>query len=119
EILEAAAELAEGADAARRLRRGRVNIVSCPRCGRNSFDTHGFIERWKDRLYALQKPVTIAVMGCVVNGPGEARHADVGITGAGDSILIFRNGRITRTMDVHGGDISEADRAFTEELAKI
>ncbi|MDR2314720.1 MAG: (E)-4-hydroxy-3-methylbut-2-enyl-diphosphate synthase [Spirochaetaceae bacterium] len=113
EILNAAAEMGSS-----RACRG-VRIISCPRCGRNGFDTHGFIDRWKERLYALQKPVTIAVMGCAVNGPGEAKCADLGITGAGNSILIFRNGRITRTMKIHNGDMSEADRAFTEELARL
>ncbi len=91
-----------------------VVLVSCPRCGRNGFDVHGFIERWRDRLYSLNKDVTIAVMGCVVNGPGEARHADLGITGAGDKVLIFRQGAVVRTLTVE-----EADAAFEEELKKL
>jgi (E)-4-hydroxy-3-methylbut-2-enyl-diphosphate synthase len=91
-----------------------VRIVSCPRCGRNSFDTHGFTERWQPRLYSLKKDVTVAVMGCVVNGPGEARHADLGITGAGDKVLIFRRGNIIRTLRAE-----EADTAFLEELEKL
>jgi (E)-4-hydroxy-3-methylbut-2-enyl-diphosphate synthase len=113
EILNAAAEFG-----CTRARRG-VQLISCPRCGRNGFDTHGFIDRWKERLYALEKPLTIAVMGCAVNGPGEARHADLGITGAGNSILIFRNGKITRTIRISDGNMGEADRAFKEELAKV
>jgi (E)-4-hydroxy-3-methylbut-2-enyl-diphosphate synthase len=91
-----------------------VNIVSCPRCGRNSFDTHGFTQRWLERLYALDKDVTVAVMGCVVNGPGEARHADLGITGAGNKVLLFARGRAIRTIDA-----ADADRAFQEELEKL
>jgi (E)-4-hydroxy-3-methylbut-2-enyl-diphosphate synthase len=91
-----------------------VRIVSCPRCGRNSFDTHGFTEKWLPRLYSLKKDVTVAVMGCVVNGPGEARHADLGITGAGDKVLIFRRGNIIRTLQAE-----EADTAFLEELEKL
>jgi (E)-4-hydroxy-3-methylbut-2-enyl-diphosphate synthase len=91
-----------------------VNIVSCPRCGRHSFDTHGFTERWLKRLYALNKNITVAIMGCVVNGPGEARHADLGITGAGDKVLIFRHGKVIRTIDA-----AEADKAFEEELVKL
>jgi (E)-4-hydroxy-3-methylbut-2-enyl-diphosphate synthase len=91
-----------------------VRIVSCPRCGRNSFDTHGFTEKWLSRLYSLDKDITVAVMGCVVNGPGEARHADLGITGAGDKVLIFRHGTIIRTIRVE-----EADAAFSEELEKL
>jgi (E)-4-hydroxy-3-methylbut-2-enyl-diphosphate synthase len=53
-------------------------------------------------------------MGCVVNGPGEARHADLGITGAGDKVLLFSHGEAIRTIDA-----AEADRAFREELEKI
>lgn len=93
--------------------RGAI-IVSCPRCGRNSFDTHAFTERWKERLYTLQKDVTVAIMGCAVNGPGEARHADIGITGAGNKVLIFRHGQVVRTVD-----LSDADEAFQEELNKL
>jgi (E)-4-hydroxy-3-methylbut-2-enyl-diphosphate synthase len=91
-----------------------VTIVSCPRCGRNDFDTHGFTDRWMERLYSLKKDCTIAVMGCAVNGPQEAKHADLGITGAGGKALIFRRGRITRIVAV-----DEADAAFKEELERL
>lgn len=91
-----------------------IILVSCPRCGRNSFDTHEFTERWRDTLYTLKKDVTIAVMGCPVNGPGEAKHADLGITGAGDRVLIFRHGTIVRTVDR-----DQADEAFRQELEKL
>ena len=92
---------------------GGVRIVSCPRCGRSGFDTHGFIERWQSRFYAMDKDITVAIMGCVVNGPEEARHADLGITGAGDKVLIFRKGKVVRTIDA-----AAADAAFGEELEK-
>jgi (E)-4-hydroxy-3-methylbut-2-enyl-diphosphate synthase len=91
-----------------------VNIVSCPRCGRNSFDTHAFTQRWLETLYALDKDLTVAVMGCVVNGPGEARHADLGITGAGSKVLLFAHGETIRTIDA-----ADADQAFREELEKL
>jgi (E)-4-hydroxy-3-methylbut-2-enyl-diphosphate synthase len=89
-------------------------IISCPRCGRNSFDTHDFTRRWVSRLYSLKKDITIAVMGCAVNGPGEARHADLGITGAGDRVLIFRWGKVVRTVEA-----ARADAAFEEELGRF
>jgi (E)-4-hydroxy-3-methylbut-2-enyl-diphosphate synthase len=108
EILGALADL-RGAKGPRGLR-----IVSCPRCGRSSFDTHGFTARWLSRLYSLPKDATVAVMGCVVNGPGEAREADLGITGTGDKVLLFRHGRVIRTIRVE-----EADAAFAEELEKL
>jgi (E)-4-hydroxy-3-methylbut-2-enyl-diphosphate synthase len=91
-----------------------VVIVSCPRCGRNGFDTHAFTQRWQDTLYAMDKDVTIAIMGCAVNGPGEARHADLGITGAGNKVLLFRHGEVIRTTTA-----ADADGAFREELEKL
>jgi (E)-4-hydroxy-3-methylbut-2-enyl-diphosphate synthase len=99
-------------------RSGGVRIVSCPRCGRNGFDVHGFVSRWQTELMSLDKDITVAVMGCVVNGPGEGKHADIGITGAGDSVLIFRHGEIVRTVSVADG-FAAADQAFREELAKL
>jgi (E)-4-hydroxy-3-methylbut-2-enyl-diphosphate synthase len=91
-----------------------VRIVSCPRCGRHGFDTHGFTERWLPRLYSLDRDITVAIMGCAVNGPGEARRADLGITGAGDRVLIFRYGQVIRTIGAE-----DADKAFGEELEKL
>ncbi len=99
-------------------RPGGVNIVSCPRCGRNGFDVHGFVNRWQSELLALNRDITVAVMGCVVNGPGEGKHADIGITGAGDKVIIFRQGQVVRTIDT-ASDTGAADRAFREELEKL
>jgi (E)-4-hydroxy-3-methylbut-2-enyl-diphosphate synthase len=115
EVLAGREILGAVADSTGQSQAGRgIVIVSCPRCGRNGFDTHEFTERWRDRLYSLKKDATIAIMGCAVNGPGEARHADLGITGAGDKIVIFRHGLLVRTVAP-----SEADAAFEEELAKL
>jgi (E)-4-hydroxy-3-methylbut-2-enyl-diphosphate synthase len=91
-----------------------VRIVSCPRCGRNSFDSIAFAEAWQTRLYAMDKDITVAIMGCAVNGPEEARHADLGITGTGNKVLIFRHGKLVRTIDS-----CEADAAFQQELEKM
>jgi (E)-4-hydroxy-3-methylbut-2-enyl-diphosphate synthase len=108
EIIAAAAQLApENA----KLKPCGVNIVSCPRCGRHGFDTHGFTSRWLQRLYALNKDITVAIMGCEVNGPTEAKHADLGITGAGDKVLIFKRGKVIKTVTA-----AEADIVFEEEL---
>jgi (E)-4-hydroxy-3-methylbut-2-enyl-diphosphate synthase len=99
-------------------RPARVRIVSCPRCGRNGFDVHAFVSRWQRELLSLDKEITVAVMGCVVNGPGEGKHADIGITGAGDRVLIFRHGETVRTVSVADG-FEAADEAFREELGKL
>ncbi|MCL2762530.1 MAG: (E)-4-hydroxy-3-methylbut-2-enyl-diphosphate synthase [Treponema sp.] len=118
EICNAAAEMAgDGAAAvaaANRLRRSGVTIISCPRCGRHGFDTHGFSGRWLPRLYALDRDISIAIMGCEVNGPEEARQADLGITGAGNKVLLFRRGTVVRTVSAE-----EADEAFAKELDLI
>jgi (E)-4-hydroxy-3-methylbut-2-enyl-diphosphate synthase len=94
-----------------------VLLISCPRCGRACFDTINFVERWKTRLYSLDKNCTIAVMGCAVNGPGEAKDADLGVTGAGNSIMIFKQGKVIKTIRVKN-DV-EIDRYFEEELKKL
>lgn len=96
------------------LRRGGVTLVSCPRCGRLGFDVHSFVDRWQNRLLSLDKNITVAVMGCVVNGPGEGKHADIGITGAGDKAIIFKKGKIVRTIDV-----KDADNEFEKELESL
>ena len=117
EICNAAAEIAalDGKPhTAARLRRGGVTVISCPRCGRHRFDTHGFTNRWLPKLYALDREMTVAIMGCEVNGPEEARHADIGITGSGDKALIFRRGAVVRTVPAE-----EADAAFAEEIGLI
>jgi (E)-4-hydroxy-3-methylbut-2-enyl-diphosphate synthase len=93
------------------LRKGGVTLVSCPRCGRMGFDVHSFMQRWQNELLSLKKDVTIAVMGCVVNGPGEGKHADLGIAGGGDSVILFRKGKIIRTIPA-----KDADTEFRKEL---
>jgi (E)-4-hydroxy-3-methylbut-2-enyl-diphosphate synthase len=108
EIIAAAAQLAPGNV---KLKHCGVNIISCPRCGRHGFDTHGFTSRWMQKLYALGKSITVAIMGCEVNGPIEAKHADLGITGAGDKVLIFKHGKVIKTITA-----AEADAVFEEEL---
>ena len=76
-----------------------VDIISCPRCGRSTFDTHKFINSVYEELYRIRKPLKVAVMGCVVNGPGEAEGADVAITGSGRKAVIFKDGKIYRKVD--------------------
>ncbi|MBR5934395.1 MAG: flavodoxin-dependent (E)-4-hydroxy-3-methylbut-2-enyl-diphosphate synthase [Treponema sp.] len=96
------------------LRKGGVTLISCPRCGRLGFDVHGFVDRWQNELLSMDKDITVAVMGCVVNGPGEGKHADIGIAGAGDKAIIFKKGQIIRTID-----IKDADNEFRKELESL
>ncbi len=75
------------------LRRDGVDIISCPTCGRTRIDLIGLVNRVDAALKDCQKPITVAVMGCVVNGPGEAREADIGIAGGDGWGMIFEKGQ--------------------------
>ena len=74
------------------LRKEGVNIISCPTCGRTRIDLIGLVNRVDEALKDCQKPITVAVMGCVVNGPGEAREADIGVAGGDGWGMIFEKG---------------------------
>lgn len=76
-----------------------VRIISCPTCGRTDFDTRSFLAEMQPYFDTIRVPLTIAVMGCVVNGPGEAKHADLGITGIGRKVFLFKAGAIIRETD--------------------
>ena len=95
-------------------RSGGVKLVSCPRCGRLGFDVHGFMERWQNELLSMKKNITVAVMGCVVNGPGEGKHADIGIAGAGNKAIIFKKGQVVKTIDM-----KDADAEFRKALMEL
>jgi len=76
------------------VRKSGVNLVSCPTCGRTSYNMIPIAEELEKRLADCKKQITVAVMGCVVNGPGEAGAADIGIAGGRGEGLIFRHGKI-------------------------
>lgn len=80
------------------IRRRGVEIISCPTCGRTEIDLISMAEEVEKRLQRMEKPIKVAVMGCVVNGPGEAREADVGIAGGKGTGLIFRKGKVIRKV---------------------
>ena len=78
--------------------RGGPKMVSCPTCGRTRIDLIGLASRVEEKLRNVDKDITVAVMGCVVNGPGEAREADIGIAGGKGEGLLFRHGEILRKV---------------------
>lgn len=80
------------------LRQEGPNLIACPTCGRTNIDLISMAEEVERRLAYCKKPVTVAVMGCAVNGPGEASAADVGIAGGKGEGLIFRKGQILRKV---------------------
>ena len=75
------------------LRREGVNIISCPTCGRTQIDLIGLVNQVDEALKNCKKPITVAVMGCIVNGPGEAREADIGIAGGDGCGMLFEKGQ--------------------------
>ena len=76
------------------LRREGPELISCPTCGRTQIDLIPMAKRMAELLKGVDKPITVAVMGCVVNGPGEARHADVGLAGGKGEGVLFKRGEI-------------------------
>ena len=76
----------------------RPEIISCPTCGRTQIDLIGLVEQVNELVKNIDKPIKIAVMGCVVNGPGEAREADIGIAGGRNEGLLFRHGEIIKKV---------------------
>jgi len=89
-------------------------LISCPTCGRTAFDVTGFLEKVQPYMRRIHKNITVAVMGCPVNGPGEAQRADLGITGTGKQVVIFKKGKIIRRESA-----DHAIEAFKEELEKF
>jgi (E)-4-hydroxy-3-methylbut-2-enyl-diphosphate synthase len=96
------------------LRKDVPVLVSCPTCGRTQVDLMKAYNAINDELVYLKKPIKVAVMGCPVNGPGEARDADIGIAGGVNSFLIFRRGKPVKTLKE-----DEAIRYVIEEMKKL
>jgi (E)-4-hydroxy-3-methylbut-2-enyl-diphosphate synthase len=93
--VEAAHDLLRGLG----LRKEGATLISCPTCGRTGIDLIKIANEVEKRLKNVKKPIKVAVMGCVVNGPGEAREADVGIAGGKGRVVIFKKGQVVRTVD--------------------
>ncbi len=93
---------------------GGVKFVSCPTCGRTKIDLIGLTNKVENALRDVKKDITVAVMGCVVNGPGEAKEADIGLAGGDGCAVIFKKDRIV-------GKFSEEDAlaALLEEIDKL
>lgn len=94
------------------LRKKGIRVVSCPRCGRHSFDSQGFLASVEQELATIQKDLTVAIMGCQVNGPGEAKAADIAITGIGNSVFLYEKGELSKKVEPN-----EAKAALMEAIA--
>jgi len=91
-----------------------VVFISCPTCGRTQINLIDIANKVEKALENIEKPIKVAVMGCVVNGPGEAREADIGIAGGKDSAVIFKKGEIIRKVSE-----SEIVEALLDEIKKL
>lgn len=92
---------------------GGVTVISCPTCGRTEIDIISIAKEIEEKTANIRKPLKVAVMGCVVNGPGEAREADIGIAGGKDCAVLFKKGEIVRKLE---GDIAAG---LLEEIEKL
>jgi (E)-4-hydroxy-3-methylbut-2-enyl-diphosphate synthase len=99
-----------------KVRQRGVNIISCPTCGRTEIDIIGLAQEVEKRLGHIKEPITVAVMGCVVNGPGEAREADAGIAGGKGVGLLFKYGEIVKKLSEE--DLADALVREVEEIVK-
>lgn len=107
-------EAAAGIEILRALElRGGVNVISCPTCGRTCIDVSGIAQRVQKATAHIKTNLTVAVMGCVVNGPGEAREADIGMAGGKNGGMLFRKGQAPETVR---GNLEEI---FLAEVLKL
>ena len=97
------------------LKKGGVRIVACPRCGRHTFDSHGFLTEIQHKLLTLNKDITVAVMGCSVNGPGEAHGADFAVCGNGRKIFVYSHGSLVTSLSSKEEAEKELFRLIEEE----
>lgn len=80
-------------------RKGGIRFVSCPTCGRTKIDLIKIAKEAEERFSSIEKDITVAIMGCVVNGPGEAREADIGLAGGDGCGVLFKNGQIIKKVN--------------------
>ena len=90
------------------------NLIACPTCGRTAWNMKPVVDEMEQWLQTINKPVTVAIMGCAVNGPGEARHADIAIAGGRDEGLLIRKGKIVEKLRTD----ERVDR-LKEEILKL
>ena len=96
------------------LKQSGVEVIACPTCGRTQYDSIGLANRVEELTSHIEKHIKIAVMGCVVNGPGEAKDCDIGIAGNGENCVIFKKGEVYLNAP-----IKDAERIFLEEINKL
>lgn len=96
------------------LRQEGIEIISCPTCGRCNIDLFNIVKKVEERVSDIKKPLKVAVMGCVVNGPGEAKEADIGIAGGKGKVVLFKKGNVVGTYQEN-----EAVDVLVKEIRRI
>jgi len=91
-----------------------VDVVSCPTCGRTAYDMKGLLEKVEKAVSNINKSLKVAVMGCVVNGPGEAKECDIGIAGGDGKCVLFKKGEVYKTVD-----LENAEQIFLQEINNL
>lgn len=105
---------AKGILSALDLDRDTIKIISCPTCARTKIDLIDLAQRVEKRVEGMKKPLTVAIMGCAVNGPGEAKEADIGIAGGVGEALLFKKGEIVRKIKE-----DEIEQVLLEEIERM
>lgn len=96
------------------LKKYGINLISCPTCARCNVDLISIADKVERRLTSIKEPLNVAIMGCAVNGPGEAREADIGIAGGNKNFVLFKKGKIERTVAEN-----EAVDVLIDEIKKL
>ena len=100
------------------LRTKGINFIACPSCSRQNFDVISTVNALESRLEDIKTPLDVAIIGCVVNGPGEAKEAHIGLTGGSPNNLIFREGKPSHKVDNSDliAELEKVIRAKAEEV---
>ena len=100
------------------LRTKGINFIACPSCSRQNFDVINTVNALESRLEDIKTPLDVAIIGCVVNGPGEAKEAHIGLTGGSPSNLIFRGGKPSHKV-VSADLVDELEKVIREKAAEV
>lgn len=100
------------------LRKKGINFIACPSCSRQNFDVIKTMNELEARLEGINTPLDVAVIGCYVNGPGEAKEADIGLTGSSPMNLIFREGKPSHKVD-NANLVDELERVVRAKIAEV
>jgi (E)-4-hydroxy-3-methylbut-2-enyl-diphosphate synthase len=100
------------------LRTKGINFIACPSCSRQNFDVITTVNALESRLEDVKTPLDVAIIGCIVNGPGEAKEADIGLTGATPANLIYRDGKPSHKVSPEEL-VDEMERVIRARVAEL